>query len=99
MTRSLITLAAIAQVALFIPGCEKGNDYVVHPGSPELKNCPILRIIRNRSGTIDTLVFSYNSWGDPLSVTKLPHTNTGSPNYTFKYDKKHRLTEIIGMYD
>jgi hypothetical protein len=44
-----------------------------------------------------TIVFTYNSCGDPL-IGARPSPGTGAPNYIFKYDKKGRLTDFIGMY-
>jgi YD repeat-containing protein len=49
-------------------------------------------------GQMDTLSFAYNAFGDPVSVVR-PHTSTGSLDYTFRYDNKHRLTDLIGKFD
>lgn len=97
MKKISITLTIVAFALALIPGCEKGNEYRISHGI-ELKDCPITQIIRDPGASPDTLVFVYNAWGDPVSVTKLPIPKTGSPNYVFYYDKKRRLTDIIGLY-
>ena len=45
----------------------------------------------------DTLSFNYDRYGNPTSVTR-PNPATGAPDFTFHYDKDHRLTEFIGAY-
>lgn len=100
MKRSFIALIVIAilLVSILVPGCEKGTEYNINRGAAELKDCPITQIIRNNYGIVDTLVFVYNSFGDPVSATRLPSPGTGAPTYVFKYDKKRRLTDVIGLY-
>jgi len=46
----------------------------------------------------DTLTFTYNAWGDPVSALRKGLPGTGSPNFEFRYDKYHRLTEFLGVY-
>ncbi|HEY6954976.1 MAG TPA: hypothetical protein VI385_07010, partial [Flavisolibacter sp.] len=52
-------------------------------------------------GAVDTIVFTYTSWGDPLTVTKFPKpffmSGYKGSNYSFTYDKKHRLIELIAF--
>ena len=98
MKRNFTTLTVIIFVISLMHSCKKGNEYKINHGAAELKGCPITQVVRDRFGTLDTLIFAYNNWGDPTMITKLPYPTTGSPNYIFKYDKKKRLTDIIGMY-
>jgi hypothetical protein len=66
----------------------------------EMDDCRVQQIIHTPCcDAKDTLVFSYNSWGDPSYIKRLPLAGTGAPNYIFKYDRKKRLTDIIGMYE
>ena len=101
MKRSFIALIFTIVVIAFLPGCEKGEGYIISHGPAEFQNCPITQIIRNNFGPVDTIVFTYNNWGDPVSVTKLPRpffmSGYNGPNYAFTYDKKHRLAESIAF--
>jgi len=42
--------------------------------------------------------FKYNDHGDPLTITP-QYVGTGRPLQEFRYDKKHRLTDYIGLYN
>jgi hypothetical protein len=100
----------IAFACLFF-SCKKTNDPIeqafdgtisgtVQHKVKELKDCRVQQIINYPCcGLKDTLAFSYNSWGDPDTIKRLPFTGTGSPNYIFRYDKKRRLTDMLGLYD
>jgi hypothetical protein len=48
-------------------------------------------------GGWDTLNFTYDRWGNPLTGTRREPA-TGAPNYIWHYDAQHRLTEYIGLY-
>jgi hypothetical protein len=66
----------------------------------EADYCEVKQIIHAPCCSLkDTLVFSYNSFGDPVYIRRLPRAGTGAPHFVFKYDKKRRLTDIIGMYE
>lgn len=93
------TLAVVCLIVIEFSGCKKGDEkYLQQHPTADLKQCPIERIIYQTLIRMDTLNLFYNSWGDPVSST---HTQkgTGSPNYVFRYDKKHRLTDYIGVYE
>jgi hypothetical protein len=85
----------------FIPGCQKGDGFNSIQGPVEFKNCQIIQIIRNNFGPIDTVVFTYTNWGDPLTVTKRPRpffmSGYNGSNYRFTYDNRHRLVESIAF--
>lgn len=101
MKRNLIALTITVFTIALVPGCEKGDGYIINHGPAELNNCQIVQIIRDNFGPIDTVVFAYNNWGNPVSVIKLPKpfymSGYNGPNYAFTYDKKHRLAEFIAM--
>jgi hypothetical protein len=72
---------------------EENSMYFRKPG----KKCKVVKIVQpDPFGIADTSKFEYNQWGDPVSITRHPWPETGSPNYYFKYDKKHRLVELLG---
>jgi len=59
----------------------------------EINNFPVEEEYNKRQ-----LLFTYNSKGDPVTVT--PYSvGTGSPRWTFYYDKKGRLVTFAGLYD
>lgn len=65
-----------------------------------IKQCSIVQIIYPvADGTNDVLQFTYNSSGNPVTITRSRGAHTGYPNYVFKYDQKKRLTDFIGVYD
>lgn len=83
---------------IFLVGCKKAYDYIEKDPNAEIKKCLLEKIAYSDPwGTEDTVVFSYNKAGDPLTGIRTS-PGTGAPNYVFKYDKKGNLTEFIGMY-
>ncbi len=48
-------------------------------------------------GPTDTIRFSYDSHGDPVSIIRL-ETGTELNDYIFWYDHEHRLTDVIGTF-
>lgn len=97
MTR-FFTPTFLCLVLIGLAGCKKGDEKLLENNpTAELKGCPIERIIYYRFPDTDTITFTYNSWDDPVSGTR-SRVTTGAPNYEFRYDKKHRLTDFIGWY-
>jgi YD repeat-containing protein len=45
----------------------------------------------------DTIKFTYEPWGDPLTLTRT-NPMPGSPNFSFRYDRNHHLTDFIGTW-
>jgi hypothetical protein len=91
-------LAGLIILTLII-SCTKNDDYTFRNYKPDIKHCQVTRIIHWASCcSKDTMVFSYNQWGDPVSIKRLPYAATGAPHYVFMYDKKRRLTDVVGMY-
>ena len=97
MKQLSVRLAAVIFI-ISIVGCEK-TETKVFRDKADVKKCPISQINYSTCCNYkDTMVFAYNSWGDPISITQLPFPKTGAPNYIFKYDKKRRLTEMLALY-
>jgi hypothetical protein len=95
----LLTRLTAAIFIISIVGCEKSETKVFRDNQSNVKKCQVNQIIYSTCcGIKETMVFAYNSFGDPVTVTQLPRPNTGAPNYVFVYDKKRRLTEMLGLY-
>ncbi|TWF40628.1 hypothetical protein FHW36_104311 [Chitinophaga polysaccharea] len=82
----------IAIINFVNTGCRKEPG--IHFPGP---HCDILSITGNFNGPIDTVSFSYNIAGNPITVTRA-FPSTGFPNYQFRYDKNNRLTDYITLY-
>ena len=70
-------------------------------GPGEFSNCKLRRIVHEHGGVTGLLVnglITYNSAGNPISITYGSQTGTGNPNHYFFYDKKNRLTEWREAY-
>lgn len=85
-------LAMLGIVLLLAAGCKKIPDYP-HGSRP----CQIIKMKGSLKGNEDSLIFKYNSKGLPVSITQI-HASTGSPDYMFRYDKRDRLKDFIGVY-
>jgi hypothetical protein len=46
----------------------------------------------------DSVQITYDQWNNPISGTR-PEPRTGAPNYKWRYDRNHRLTDWIGPYE
>ncbi len=100
----LLAIAFLASISLLFSGCQKLFDQIQqHPGQGGSQYCAIKKIIFTRptkypySGQ-DTLDISYNASGDPISAIP-KHTDENEPKYYFRYDNKHRLTDLIGIFE
>jgi hypothetical protein len=90
-------------IAVFIAmtglsGCRKIVEYInEHPGiragDYQIKKLAFTRFY----GGTDTLNFAYNVWGNPVTILR-PDPSTGSPDFSFRYDGRNRLTDMIGAY-
>ena len=97
MKKRFIAVAMLAIVLL--PGCKKVYDYIEIYPAADIKICPIMKIISvGQYGSADTLIFKYNSWGDPVSVSHSSGPSTGRPDYVFKYNRQGKLSELLGVY-
>lgn len=89
-----ITLA----LALFLlPGCKKAIDYLQE--NPTAPFCPCQIRQFNYEGLFqsDSVVFTYNTAGDPLTAIR-SQPGTGAPNFFFRYDKHGRFSDLLGGY-
>ena len=87
----IIALLGITQ------GCKKLYDYMDQHSGDDHKACAIKKAICTAYGVTDTLHFSYNIWGNPVSVlTNDPRT--GFPNLFFRYNGTGQLTDYYGTY-
>jgi hypothetical protein len=76
-----------------IAGCKKYDNL---PGCPT-PDCQIVKLGGNIPD-FDSVVISYNGKGNPVAMVRT-QASTGSPNYEFRYDKKQRVTDFIGVYE
>jgi hypothetical protein len=98
MEKRFIAVAMIMAIVL-LPGCKKVYDYIEDHPAADIKICPIMRIISaGQYGPADTLIFKYNSWGDPVSVAHSVGPSTGRPDYVFKYNRSGKLSELLAVY-
>jgi len=95
MKKKLVTLFMGILMLAFLPGCEKVFDYIHDNPSQDFTDCQIKEI--TLPGGIKG-TFTYNRYGDPVSVI---YTSTSSerPNFSFKYDNKKRLIESLSYFD
>lgn len=71
------------------------------PPMQDLGNCQIQKFFYKRSLTqisFDSIEFNYNLLGNPTSAIR-SNAGTGEPNFLFRYDKKNRMTELIGAFN
>src|ERR1043165_4189937 len=94
-----LLLVAMAGILLTLcAGCSKLLDYVnEQEGGHQLSKYRIKTISSWREEDSLRARFTYNQWGDPVSIL-LDRTTTGSPNGYFYYDKKRRLTDYVSSY-
>lgn len=97
MKKNFTPFLAIA-IAL-LSGCQKNDEWLIHKPNADVKQCAILRIMYPAGEGNDVLEFSYNSVGDPVSISRQLGTHTGYPNFVFRYDEKNRLTDFIATYN
>lgn len=107
--QKIFTLLAI--VIVLLSSCQKNDEYLnaelinaKHDddikANAEIKHCSILQITYSLAGgTTDILQFTYNSFGDPVRITRNLGGHTGYPNFSFKYNQTKKLTDFIGNYD
>jgi hypothetical protein len=97
-----VLMLLIGASLIALAGCNKLFDYIKEHPDEDCTSCKITKLtsITSYDGiTYDTItaIVAYNSWGDPISVTP-NHIGTGMPQYLFRYDSQHRLTDFIGAY-
>ncbi|RYY60028.1 MAG: hypothetical protein EOO05_11360 [Chitinophagaceae bacterium] len=76
--------------------CNKAKDYVEENPDRVVDGCQVQKITTTKDWLIAD--YKYNRNGDPVSVT-YDFTSTETPNFLFKYDKKHRLVQCIEYFN
>ena len=90
-------LSILALAFLLLPGCKKATDFLKDNPSAAFCPCQIRQFSFEGSFYQDTVRFSYNAAGDPVSAIRV-QASTGNPNWFFRYDTHGRLTDLIGRY-
>ena len=106
MKKDITTYACIvAGMLLGLTGCKRAiEEYLKDNPTAEYGFCQLRQFNFRTSGTIgtqrgveDTVVFTYNAHGDPVTGLRAK-VSTGYPNFFFRYDRYDRLTDLIGGY-
>ena len=86
-------------VAIQLSSCKKIEEAILKDPCADIKFCNVKSYTFSGVGSYpaNTATFTYDAWGNPLSVTNTV-VNSGYPNQQFKYDALHRLTEYIRPY-
>src|SRR5882724_1466210 len=95
-------LILLAFVAFTFFSCQKIIEIIRNgDGGVDFKLCNIKKVTGSFTTAIQTYIvhydFTYNSNGDPLRITN-DLVETGNPNFFFRYDKYHRLSQTIRPY-
>jgi hypothetical protein len=93
-----LKVLTILAIALLMNSCKKFIDTYYNKDQIEIRFCKIEKV-EIFSPYAETLNFSYNHLGNPVSVIQSNGPGTGTPNYLFFYDNKSRLHDVIGVYD
>jgi len=111
MNKNFVLLVVAGAI---VTGCQKTDEVLsedsskanfqkstslAHKSNSELKQCQVTQVSYVTNGTTDVLQFTYNSLGDPVSITHVNGAATGRPNYAFKYNSRNQLSDFIGPYD
>jgi len=89
---SLLTIV----VAIVLPGCKKALDELATQEIAQA--CRIQKIIYTATyEPLDSAMFSYDAYGNPVSAIR-SHATTGFPNFLWRYDTRHRLTDQVDVY-
>lgn len=94
---SLVRITYISIALVFLAGCHKFIDWgdVWHEHNPD---CRIEEITYHPSFGPDTIFakFSYDHRGNPTKIIS-SFIGTGRPSHFFRYDKKGRLVDYLGL--
>jgi hypothetical protein len=89
-------MLCVGGVMIALAGCNKIIEYLGDNPTAEYTACKIKKMTWD--GDFSPLSFTYNSHGDPATITPGVST-TGMPKHVFKYDSKKRLTEYRKLYN
>lgn len=92
VSASLLTI----MVVVTFSGCKK---VLVDIATQEIaQGCRIQKIIYTGTyESLDSIMFTYDAYGNPLTAIR-PNTGTGYTNFFWRYDSRHRLTDMIEPY-
>lgn len=97
----LLYVIALLLIITFMNSCIKLVDYLQQHPDAEVPGCAIRKMVTytsyNGIKESRTTDFTYNAYGDPVSIT-VSSTGTGNPNRQFRYNSKRQLTDYIGAY-
>ncbi len=88
-----LSCVALFVLSLLLTACKKDDHYP--PGG---QYCRVHQVIGRIGYEQDTITIKYNNKGNPVEMNRT-YVTTGSPRYVFKYDKRDRLIELLGMYN
>lgn len=88
-----LSCAALSTISFMFTACTK-DDHNHHGG----QGCRVHQLIGRIGYQQDTITIKYNNKGNPVEMNR-SFVSTGSPRYVFKYDKRDRLIDLIGLYN
>lgn len=93
----ILNLFGFLAITISLSSCKKFIDLYNDQPDLDMRFCNIEKI--EISGLYaDTLNFTYDPLGNPISIIKNGDPGTGNPNYLFTYDTEARLYQAIGIY-
>lgn len=88
----LLTLMAV----IVLPGCKKALQEIAT--QEIVQACRIQKIVYTGAyEPLDSMMFTYDAYGNPLTAIR-PDPRTGYTNFLWRYDTRHRLTDMIEPY-
>jgi|ERR1044072_6906040 hypothetical protein len=78
-------------VMLLLSGAKTYTGHDRHEGL----QITAIKLYPGESGSGDSIVFKYNSYGNPVSITRITNAG-GTADYLFRYDDQQRLTDYAG---
>ncbi|PWV56856.1 hypothetical protein [Chitinophaga sp. S165] len=87
-----LSCAAVFVMSFLLTACSKDDHYP--PGG---QYCRVHQLIGRIGYDQDTITIKYNNKGNPVEMNRT-FVSTGRPRFVFKYDKRDRLIDLIGLY-
>jgi hypothetical protein len=88
-----LSYTALFIISLLYTACTKEDH---NPNGAPV--CRVYQLIGLIDYHQDTITIVYNNKGNPVEMNRT-FVSTGSPRYVFKYDKRDRLIDLIGLYN
>lgn len=92
----VIQLLLLLLVVCSFTSCKKLFDILHKDPVAVYKDCRISKMYQDEPGFTRMHVFSYNSFGDPVSIIN-DDPYEGAPQLYFRYDAHRKLTDYIGL--